>query len=370
MPSKTDRKNIEQAVDRFTGCLLAGALGDALGWPVEFQSIDDIHSRYGNRGIQQPEANSEGVFEITDDTQMTLFTAEGCLMAWTAARHFGPPPDFGRQLHKAYLRWLNTQGEGGIDNGGWLLGEKQLYSRRAPGGTCISALASGRAGGINAPINDSKGCGGIMRAAPAGLIAARIVDGGDEDIARFAFELGSLAAAITHSHPSGYLPAGYLAALIASLCRGMELEPAMQIAGRILKGQTGSEETSVAVEKAAALYNDNKFMPSPEVIESLGGGWTGEEALSISLYCSLVAQNDILTALRLSVNHSGDSDSTGSITGNILGAIHGEDGLPKAWVKQLELSGIIRRIAEDLYSSFEGTHNWMLKYLSKPPKPV
>ncbi len=366
MPAKTDRKNTDPAVKRFTGCLLAGALGDAMGWPVEFESIDAIHSKYGNRGIQQPETNSDGVWEITDDTQMTLFTAEGCLQAWTAARHFGPPPDFTKHLHNAYLRWLNTQGEGGIDNGGWLLGEKQLYSRRAPGGTCISALSSGRAGSINNPINNSKGCGGIMRTAPAGLIAARIVDGGDEDIARFAFELGSLAAAITHSDPSGYLPAGYLAALISSLCRGIGLEPAITIAGRILKAQNGAEETVTAVEKALTIYKDNTFEPSPEVIESLGGGWTGEEALSISLYCSLVGRDNIHSALRLSVNHSGDSDSTGSITGNILGAIHGEDALSKEWLKQLELSQVIRRTAEDLFSGFRGTHDWILKYLPKP----
>ena len=366
MPEKTDIKKSEPTVNRFTGCLLAGALGDALGWPVEFMQYREIEASFGKNGIEKLETNSGGVWEITDDTQMTLFTAEGCLMAWTAARHFGPPPDFARHLHNAYLRWLNTQGEGGIDNGGWLLGEKELYSRRAPGGTCISALASGKAGSINNPINNSKGCGGIMRAAPAGLIAARIVDGGDEEIARFAFELGSLAASITHSHPSGYLPAGYLAALISSLCRGMELEPAMQIAVRILNAQTGAEETAAAIEKALALYKDNKFIPSPEVIESLGGGWTGEEALSISLYCSLAAQDDIVRALRLSVNHSGDSDSTGSITGNILGAIHGEDALPKEWLKQLELSPVIRRTAEDLFTSFEGTHNWMLEYLPKP----
>ena len=72
-----NRDNIEH----FTGCILGGAVGDALGWPIEFNGIDDIVKRYGPAGIMDMVPGECGLCEITDDTQMTLFTAEGLLQA-------------------------------------------------------------------------------------------------------------------------------------------------------------------------------------------------------------------------------------------------------------------------------------------------
>jgi len=95
----------------------------------------------------------------------------------------------------------------------------------------------------------------------------------------------------------------------------------------------------------------------------LGGGWVGEEALGISLYCCLKAKDDFLKALHLAVNHSGDSDSTGSITGNILGAMYGESALPITWLQHLELSGVIWQMGEDLFTAFQGTQHWLKRYL-------
>lgn len=360
------KKQHEQNMrDRFRGCLLGGALGDALGWPVEFCSLQEIIERFDSSGIREPVANNDGLYEITDDTQMTLFTAEGCLQAWTAARHFGPPPDFRKQIYNAYRRWLYTQQEGGMGEGGWLLSVQPLHNRRAPGGTCTAYLAPENPGLPEVPVNDRKGCGGIMRTAPCGLIATRIIAGGPLEIARFAFKLGSLAAALTHGHPSGYLPAGYLAALISALCQGSELEPAIELALEVLKAQQGCGETIAAIEKAVALSMDTELSASPETIELLGGGWVGEEALAISLYCSLKAQDDVIKALQLAVNHSGDSDSTGSITGNILGALHGESALPVTWLQHLELSGVIWQMGEDLFTAFQGTQQWLERYLPR-----
>ena len=355
----------EPALARYTGCLLGGALGDALGWEVEFDSIDDIYTKFGSQGILEPVANAQGLYEITDDTQMTLFTGEGCLQAWAAARHCGPPPDFQGCLHKAYQRWLYTQDKSGQADGGWLVHVPELHVHRAPGGTCLSALEEKKVGTIQRPLNDRKGCGGVMRSAPAGLLAARIIDGNDNDIARFAFELGSLSAALTHGHPSGYLPAGYLASLVALLCLGWELLPAMELIMPILQSQHGAAETVAAVTKAIELYRDTTVKAGPIAIETLGGGWVGEEALAISLYCSLVSKDDLVSALRLAVNHSGDSDSTGSITGNILGAMHGESALPVTWLQHLELSGVVWQVGEDLFTAFQGTQSWLNRYLPR-----
>jgi ADP-ribosylglycohydrolase len=99
----------------------------------------------------------------------------------------------------------------------------------------------------------------------------------------------------------------------------------------------------------------------------LGNGWVGEEALAISIYCALAAGDDFEKGIRLAVNHSGDSDSTGSITGNILGALLGTAAIPDRWLAQLELRRVIEEIARDLLLGYpsEGTEEevaWLKKY--------
>ena len=96
-----------------------------------------------------------------------------------------------------------------------------------------------------------------------------------------------------------------------------------------------------------SLSTEKRGAPSPEDVESLGEGWVAEEALAIALFCALVAP-DFESALRLAVNHGGDSDSTGAIAGNLLGASLGEAAIPPRWLPLLELREEILRLAEEL----------------------
>ena len=355
----------------FTGCLLGGAVGDALGWPVEFEDVSAIVRCFGPEGVMNMLSGERDLYEITDDTQMTLFTAEGLLRAWTTARHGGGAPDFAAALKTSYLRWLRTQDETpeqGIpetDPGGWLLAIEGLHRRRAPGNTCLSALREGRYSENGIAANSSKGCGGIMRAAPAGLLAARIRNGDGRGTARLAFEIGCAAAGLTHGHPSGYYPAGVLAVVIATIIGGGTIEEGIDFSLGFLDGRIGSLETVAAIRSSVDLWQKRDVAPSPASVESLGGGWVGDEALAISLYCALVAGDDLVRGVRLAVNHSGDSDSTGSITGNILGALLGEQAIPQDWLNRLELADVIRQVGNDLFTAFEGSESWQKRY---PPE--
>jgi ADP-ribosyl-[dinitrogen reductase] hydrolase len=354
--------------EHFRGCMLGGAVGDALGWPVEFKDLAAIRKEYGAHGIFDMVPGENGLFEITDDTQMTLFTAEGLLKAWATAKHSGGAPDFINGARLSYLCWLKTQRESSIVNisdprtVGWLLAKDGLHRRRAPGNTCISALREGTYDETGIVINNSKGCGGVMRAAPAGLLATRINNGDNGRTARLAFEIGCSTAALTHGHPSGYYPAGVLAAIIAIIITGGSIEDGINAGIGLLSNRADSTETLNAIQSALDLWHDKSVSPSPEAIESLGGGWTGEESLAISLYCALVAGDDFTKGIRLAVNHSGDSDSTGSITGNILGALLGEQVIPANWLTNLELADVIEQIGNDLFTTFEGTKTWLKKY--------
>jgi len=133
-----------------------------------------------------------------------------------------------------------------------------------------------------------------------------------------AFQIASECAALIHGHPSGYLSAGVLAHIIVCIIEGVEIEEAVKDALLILDKYNGKEECSNAIRKAVELVNSSK--EPYDAISLLGKGWVGEEAIAISIYCALRYRNDFRKALYDVVNHDGDRDSTGAITGNILGA--------------------------------------------------
>lgn len=321
---------------------------------MEFLSLAEIRTRFGNEGIIDLAPAYGRIGAITDDTQMTLFTAEGVLRALSRATDRGicHPPTV---IYHAYLRWLHTQGTQDpesafvADAPGWLVGVKALHARRAPGNTCLSSLQSGTMGSIETPINTSKGCGGVMRAAPAGL-----VDHGD------AFLLGCESAAITHGHPTGYLTAGCLALIVHDLLQESALLDVVDNAMSRLSTERGHEETTRALQRALEVWREGH--PSPERVESLGRGWVAEEALAISVYCALVAGDDFASGVRLAVNHSGDSDSTGAITGNLLGTLLGLRAIPQQWMRPLELRKEITQLADDIAVGHREGDEWWRRY--------
>ncbi|VVE46561.1 crystallin [Pandoraea cepalis] len=333
------------ALNRFNGCLLGGAVGDALGAPVEFLSRAEILEAFGPQGITQYAPAYGGIGTITDDTQMTLFTAEGLLRAWVRGITRGIGNHSG-VVARAYLRWLQTQGgqpsrdlASASDQLGWLFQHEALHSRRAPGNTCLSALQAMRE--LRKPAsNNSKGCGGVMRIAPVGLYACS-----RRWTAERTFKLGTELAAITHGHPTGSLTGGVLAVLVHQLALGAPLPEALARAQACLRTQPGNEETLQSIQQAEELAVSD--MAPEDAIACLGEGWVAEEALAVSIYCALVAR-DFQHGIVLAVNHDGDSDSTGAITGNLLGVQLGMETIPAEWLEPLELREVITEVADDL----------------------
>ena len=337
--------------DRYQGCLLGGAVGDALGAPVEFLRRTEILRRFGPRGIVDFAPAYGKVGAITDDTQMMLFTAEGVLRAYVRGmlRGICHQPSV---IHNAYLRWLHTQGEHsatqtGTHLSGWLIQQTELFSLRAPGRTCIGALRSNREIGKPA-LNDSKGCGGVMRVAPIGMLFHALTLSCPKARAEHyqrSFALGCEAAALTHGHPTGYLTAGVMAALVFDLLDGVDLASAVNRVVPLLKTKKQHEDALAAIEAAQRLLAGD--VEPTEAIDELGEGWVAEEALAIGLYCTLKAQ-DLESGVTMAVNHDGDSDSTGLIAGHLLGATQGRSVIPERWLVPLELRGVIEDIADDL----------------------
>lgn len=331
-------------VSRVRGCLLGGAIGDALGAPVEFQDVEGILERTGPAGVREylPAAFGavSGYGLVTDDTQMTLFVMEGIIRARVRSDR-GLGFTVGVTDH-ALRRWLDTQEHTGPSGqrDGWLQQQRWLYSRRAPGTTCLQALRAAEPDSFGHPArNDSKGCGGVMRSAPFGLMLSI----GPDDAYRLARE----SAGFTHGHPSGQHAAGALSHMIHSVIADVPLREAVERAHRFAGEQTGAQEVADSLGDALALA---ATAPADRgVLQQLGQGWVAEEALAIAVYAALScpSRDEVLDALSLAVTHSGDSDSTGSICGNILGALHGERALPPALVFEVEGRGTILELADD-----------------------
>ena len=342
--------------DKIRGSLIGGAIGDALGYPVEFEnSFKAIQHLYGERGITRLDTHQRwkladeqtGKAVISDDTQMTLFTANGLLNA----KHLGMSNIAG--ISNAYIEWLFTQTGGNACpyNDCWIAHIPELNARRAPGNTCLSALSSILQ--MRKPDNYSKGCGGVMRVAPIPLYAA--VD--DRISIDDADRLAGDAAELTHKHPLGFIPAALMAHII--YCLATDNFPTRQSLERYIR------EGMKAMTRLYPQYpSDTKYMgelaekaiswadngrSDVENIEAIGGGWVGEEALAIALYCACRHFDNFENALISAVNHAGDSDSTGAITGNILGASIGYKAIPKFFLDDLELHDVILHMADDLY---------------------
>jgi ADP-ribosyl-[dinitrogen reductase] hydrolase len=322
--------------------LLAGAMGDSLGADIEFLSLAQIRLRFPEGLTALPP--HEGIAgAVTDDTQMTLFTAEGLIRAVVRGtlRGICHPPSV---VHHALLRWYRTQGGRpamDTDDVG-LVRDKRLHAVRAPGNTCLHALREAHAFGQPAR-NTSKGCGTIMRVAPVALIAR------PDTVFRLAME----TAALTHGHPTGQIAAAAWALLLSNVMAGAALEAAAEeIAQRCLV-LDGGKETAAAIHAALNAPRDGR----PETVESLGGGWVAEEALSIALYCSLAAA-DLKSGLRMAVMHGGDSDSTGAIAGNMLGLLFSDQVFQHPWSRQVECADLIADLARDLHDAQTGGEAW------------
>ncbi|WP_130864386.1 ADP-ribosylglycohydrolase family protein [Bacilliculturomica massiliensis] len=353
---------MKNSKDYYRGCLLGGAVGDALGYPVEMLSNEEIQNSYGEKGIRRLVLDStSGKALISDDTQMTTFTVDGLLWADSRAKErgiYGYTPC----IFYAYQKWLYTQTGYFADKNyefllkGEVLEWEELYTQRGPGRTSIPTLAgciNGKYGTMTNRINGSKGSGAVMRAAPVGLYFY--------DDSKMAFKIGCESGAITHGHPSAYLPAGVLAYVIAEIISGANLESALAGALEELQRYEGFQETLEAVTRAVSLAKsqDQTLGKSDQAaadlldIAAIGGGWTGEEALALAVYCAMRYPNDFESAMYLAVNHDGNSDTVAAICGNILGAYLGSMEIPFKWILQVELADLMVHGADKMIRALQ-----------------
>lgn len=302
--------------DRFVGCILGLAIGDSIGWPVEFvRSIDDIKTMFGPEGIKEPPLPAI----YTDDTQMTLALANALLDS--------KEDDLDKFMDALSIRFVE-----------WFDSQSKAEERRAPGNTCLAAcngLKSGRHWSVSG-IPESCGCGSAMRSAPIGLLFS--------DTATIT-EYAISSSKITHGHELALCGSATTALLVRYAmddipigCWGNELL-------KIVSINDYFKDLIRTTIQVAAEQRPPSFVLSNEC---LGEGWTGHEAVASALYCCLMHQNSYKDAVLMASNTVGDSDSIACITGAIMGAKLGVESIPKDWIERIENKDMLIEIAKKL----------------------
>lgn len=214
-----------------------------------------------------------------------------------------------------------------------------------------------------------------MRVAPLATVQWSNIKQLDEQAAE--------VAAITHSHPLGYMPAAVLCHIINRIIYPVDypisllqiIRDAKNTVCEIYEHTKYIDQLASIIDLAIDLAcNDEADAVN---IRQIGQGWVAEEALAIAIYCSLRYEGNFSAGVIAAVNHDGDSDSTGAITGNILGAMVGYNAIEQKWKDNLELADVILELADDLchgcqmseYSSYRDSV-WESKYIYAQWRPV
>jgi ADP-ribosylglycohydrolase len=318
----TKSKVCATLIDRALGCMVGAAAGDSLGAAPEFMTMATIRRQFGPDGIQE----LAGAFGfppgvITDDTQQAMAVAEGLARA---SRRGMTDDQIRTQVWHELKAWHATQSD--------------PRQNRAPGGTSMGSLSGDMPGSIQSRVNASSSCGSVMRAHPIGIAYT-----GDPEEA---FRVGMQVSALTHGGDQSLAAAGALGSLIAILMDGRSLQDAIS---SMRENVFHPNQLTLPAALQAIVCSTE-----PQVnIADIGQGWDADSALAIGLYCALRHENDYVSGVRLAVNHDGDSDSTGSIAGAILGALNGFSAVPRRWRERIERRGELAQHARSLLAIAE-----------------
>lgn len=315
---------MENLEAKFLGCIYGLAIGDAMGFPVEFFTLEQIRRIFGKEGITgfesfrqrkmlTPSKNPIGFY--SDDTQMSIATARGLLGSKDDSVE-----EIMNNISTEYIAWSESP------------------DMRAYGRTCIRGVINMKKGmhWKNSGIPEGDGCGTAMRVSPIGLYFY-------DDLKKLT-EVSCAASACTHGHPtaiaSGIITAYAISQVLNSTSPEKIFENVLRNSQNLEKG-LGEKIFKVK----EILEYENHF----DALKELGLGWEAGEAVALALYCFMKNPNDYRKTILMGANTEGDSDSIASMAGAISGAYNGIKAIPQEWIEQIENRELLGEIATQLY---------------------
>jgi ADP-ribosylglycohydrolase len=303
--------------DRISGCLLGLALGEALGFPAEGRSPQDIEMIYGGplKGLvpRQGRHHSWPLAQIARETQLTQILAHSLL----AGRGHLEMDDFAERL----VRWLPSALKPG---------KSTLKA--------VQALVDGQHWSVSGL--DSNGSGGTARVASLALLRRG-------QFGRLRQE-AILQCSMTHKGSKALAGTTLFATAIAALSDtpsgGLERPVFLRLLEQAIRG--------IDYESSARLAELNGLLdsaiPTREVLQRFKTGGYILECLPSALYCFLRWPNEPLRALLTAINAGFDACTTGAMTGALSGAYLGLSGLPNDLIEKLPVLDALKDLANDL----------------------
>ena len=358
--------------DAFHGCLLGLAIGDAMGYPADTKTWEQLQEEYGPYGLLGYDLRN-GYAEVSSHTQIAAFSGNGLLLGQTRGQVYGKMAPFVRYVHLAQQEW--AIGQRRYDQPGrnycWMFRVSDMRLRHCTDTRMVETLNRGKAGSMEVPINRHDTPAALTSAVAVGMFAdPERLNPAERD------RLGAECVALTHGHPLAFLPGAMVSHLISNCLHHGDKPLKMLISGALatLKEQFAREYPAVVsqivalTEQAVSLAEERLVKPVDAMTRLRCD--TGAEVLAGALYAALLCEEDFDNAMIIAVNHSGRSAAVGSLTGAILGARMGAQALPEFYMDGLYISDVLRDLADDLMHGcpmvrgnllFDG--DWESKYL-------
>lgn len=287
--------------DKIVGCLLGGAIGDALGAAVEGMSANHIKTRYPYGITNYVKYRSEGkesFGEYTDDTQLTILIAESY-----AKHNIFNPEDFSKEL----IKWYDY--------------------KIGAGPSCVNSALNlkKRIKWTESGDSTSIGNGAAMRSAPVGIYR--------RDNLKLIEEESKLHSMITHKTNEAIAGSMAVAYAVAYCLNHDKIDV-----------NDFLEKTAAFVALKSLKLHDKillikKIKNPASAISMLGNSGLADETVASSLYYFTRNPDNFEKAVLGSVNGGGDTDTISAITGNISGAYNGYSKIPEQFKQGLVNSG-------------------------------
>ncbi|MBU0894945.1 MAG: ADP-ribosylglycohydrolase family protein [Nanoarchaeota archaeon] len=308
-------------LSKFKGAVYGLAIGDQLGYAVEFMRYSEIKKLFGEKGLTDFIGK-----KYSDDAQMSIAVANGLIKA---SREHYSVDNVMKYVSNEFVKWLHDP-----------------ENNRAPGNTCLSGCRNLEKGidWRKSGDNNSKGCGAAMRSAPIGLFYFN----GEEKLAEVSYAVSKC----THGHNSG-IASGIATAYLTSLAV-KNVDPNKYETMLIDFMEKTGKKMNFDVNEFNSKIKEISQAKKLDLIKGvhfLGDGWIGEEAVAASLYCFLSSPNDYKKSVLLAANTDGDSDTIACITGAISGAYNSISKIPGNWIKNVENTSMLEKLATNLYNS-------------------